>query len=150
MFMRNLLNNAKITRVMNRGAGTASATPTKGTIIDMDGYDSVCFVAAMQDVVNLSAVSLRAASAAANDTAEMALLAGSVGGTATAESFDNKLLVLDVVNPPHRYVEAQLFHVTQNAPFDSVVAILYNAKRTPTAQDATVVAAGTIDSPVSA
>ena len=150
MFMRNLLNNAKITRVLNRGAGTASATPSKGTIIDMDGYDSVCFVAAMQDVVDTSAVSLRAASAAVSDTAEMALLAGTVGGTATAVSFDNKLLVLDVVNPPNRYVEAQLFHVTANAPFDGVIAILYNAKRTPTTQDATVVASGTIDSPAAA
>jgi hypothetical protein len=148
--MRNLLNNVKITRVLNRGAGSASATPSKGTIVDMDGYDSVCFIAAMQDVVNLSVVSLRAASASTNSTGAMALLEGTVGGTADASSFDNKLLVLDVVNPPHRYVEVQLFHVTQNAPFDSVVAILYNSKAVPVVQDATVVAAGTIDSPVAA
>lgn len=148
--MHNLLNNAKITRVMNRGVGTASATPTKGTILDMLGYDSVMFVAAMEDVVNLSVVSLRAAGGDTNDTAEMNLLTGTVGGTATATTFDDKLLVLDLVKPNERYIEAQLFHVTQNAPFDSVVAIQYNARNMPVTQGSTVVASGTLFSPAQA
>lgn len=148
MNVHNLLNNVKITRVSADGAGTASSTPSKGTILDMEGFDSVMFVAAMGNVVASSEVALRAAGAAVNDTGQMALLTGSAGGTAGASDYDDKLIVLDVVKPPFRYIEAQLFHVTQNAPFDGIFAIQYNASRVPVTQGDTVIASATTDSPV--
>ena len=145
--LNNLLKNAKITRVHAGGAGAASATPTKGTILDMAGFQSVMFIAEMGDVVSGSVVSLRAAQATTNDTNEMDLLAGSAGGTAGASDIDDKLIVLDVVRPNERYIEVQLFHTTQNAPFDSILAIQYDAKDMPVTQGSTVYDAETLANP---
>lgn len=150
MAITSLLKNAKITRVMNDGAGSASATPTKGTILDMAGYESVMFIAAMGNVLDTSAVALRVAGSATNDTATMALLTGSAGGTASATSYDDKLVVLDVEKPTYRYLEVQLFHVTADAPFDGVIAIQYGARSMPVTQGSTVVASASLASPAAA
>jgi len=147
MNVHNLLNNVKITRVSADGAGAASATPTKATIIDMDGFESVCFVALMGNVLDTSALALKAAGAATNDTGAMALLTGSAAFTAGASDADDKLLILDVVKPPYRYIEAQIFHVTANGPFDGILAIQYNGSRVPVTQGSTVIASATSDSP---
>lgn len=145
--LNGLLKNAKVTRVSNDGAGTASATPTKGTILDMAGFESVMFVALMADVVSGSVVALRAAQADVNDTAKMALLTGSSGGTAGASDVDNKLVILDVVRPNKRYVEVQLFHTTQDAPFDGILAIQYGARNKPVTQGSTVYDSDTLSNP---
>lgn len=143
----NLLKNCKVTRVSADGAGAASATPSKGTIIDMAGYNGVMFVALMGNVLDTSAVALKVAGAAVNDTAEMALLSGSAGGTAGASDYDDKLVVLDVYKPSQRYLEAQLFHVTANAPFDGILAIQYEPNEAPVTQGSSVVASSQLVSP---
>lgn len=148
MDIHNLLNNVKITRISADGAGTASATSNKMTIVDMDGFESVLFFAAMGNVLTTSVVTLKAAGATTNSSGAMALLTGSAGGTADATSFDDKLVILDVVKPPYRYIEAQLFCVTADAPYDGVFAIQYNGSRVPVTQGSTVVASSTSDSPV--
>ena len=146
----NFLKDCKVTRVHAGGNGAASATPTKATIVDMQGYEYVAFVAELGDVVALSEVALRVAGGATNSTGAMALLTGSAGGTATATSYDDKLVVLDVLKPTQRYLEAQLFHVTQNAPFDSILAIQYGARSKPVTQGTTVVVGTTLTSPAAA
>lgn len=143
----NLLKNAKVTRVHAGGAGAASATPTKGTILDMAGFQSVMFVAEMGDVVAGSVISLRAAQAPTNDTGAMTLLEGSAGGTAGAADVDDKLIILDVVRPNERYIEVQLFHVTQNAPFDSILAVQYDPTHAPVTQGSTVYDSETLANP---
>lgn len=148
--MQNLLNNVKITRVSADGAGAASATPTKATIIDMLGFESVMFVALMGNVLDTAALALKAAGASVNDTAQMALLTGSAAFTAGASDADDKLLVLDVVKPPYRFIEAQIFHVTANGPFDGILAIQYNGALKPVVQGSSVIASATSDSPVAA
>lgn len=148
--LNNLLKNVKITRVLADGAGTASATPTKGTIIDMQGFESVMFIASMGNVVSGSVVSLRAAQGTTNSTGAMALLAGSSGGTAGASDVDDKLIILDVVRPTERYIEVQVFHVTQDAPFDGVIAIQYGARNVPVTQGSTVYDSDTLANPAEA
>lgn len=145
--LNGLLKNAKITRVSAGGAGTASATPTKGTILDMAGFESVMFIAEMGNVLTTSVVSLRAAQGIVNDTAQMALLAGSSGGVAGASDMDDKCIILDVVRPNERYVEVQLFHVTADAPFDSILAIQYGARNVPVTQGSTVYDSDTLSNP---
>lgn len=145
-----LLKNAKVTRVSADGAGAASATPSKGTIIDMSGFNAVMFVAVMGDVVATSAVSLRVAGSDTNSSGSMTLLDGSAGGTAGAGDYDDKLVILDVEKPRHRYLEAQLFHQTANAPFDAILAIQYNARSMPVMQGSTVVASASLAGPVAA
>ncbi len=146
--LKNLLNNVKITRVLNRGTGAASATPNKGTIIDMSGFRSVMFVAAMQDVLDTAVITLGAGLSDTNDTATMtAMTSGNVQVTANATSADNKTLVLDLVAPRKRYIEAQLTCATANAPYDSVIAIQYDPINVPTTQSSTVVASATTVEP---
>lgn len=145
--MNNLLHNVKITRIKADGAGSASATPTKCDIIDMTGFESVMFFAAMGNVLTTAAVALKVAGAATNDTAAMALLAGSAGGTADATSYDDKIVALDVIKPQYQFLEAQIFHVTADAPFDGIFAIQYNGRSLPITQGSTVVASDTIYSP---
>ena len=145
--MHNLLNNCKIVRVSADGTGTASASANKLTIVDMDGYEGVMFVAQMGDVVNTAVITLRAAGATTNSSGAMTLLVGSATFTADATSADDKCVVLDVYKPPYRYIEAQLTCATANAPYDSVLAILYKAGRVPVTQGSSVVASSTLDSP---
>jgi hypothetical protein len=142
-----LLKNTKVTRISADGAGTASSTPDKTAIIDMAGFDGVMFVALMGDVVATSAVSLRVAGSNTNSSGTMTLLTGSAGGTAGASDYDDKLVILDVEKPTYRYLEAQLFRVTANAPFDGILAIQYRAGSMPVAQGSTVVASASLASP---
>lgn len=150
MALHNLLNNVKFKRISADGAGSASATPNKMTIVDMDGFDSICIFAAMGNVLTTSVLTLKAAGADTNSSGAMTLLAGSATFTAAASDADDKLLILDVVKPPYRYIEAQLTCETANGPYDGVFAILYNAGRVPVTQASDVIAATTIDSPVAA
>lgn len=146
--MQNLLNNVKLMRISADGAGSASATPNKMTIIDMLGYESVLIFAAMGNVLDTSVLTLKAAGAATNSSGAMALLTGSATFTAGASTADDKIIALDVVKPPYRYIEAQLTCATANGPYDGVFAILYNGARVPVTQGSDVVASATSDSPV--
>ena len=146
--MRNLLNNCNIIRVSAGGAGSASATPTKGSIIDMQGWEGVMFLAEMGDVLNTADVDLRVAGADVNDTGQMALLVGEAGGVADATSFDDKVVALDVFKPRQQFLEVQLFHQTADAPFDSILAIQYRGGEMPTVDyDASLVAYNTLNDP---
>lgn len=146
----NFLTDCKVTRISAGGAGSASATPTKATIIDMAGFDRVVFLAEMGNVLTTSEVALKVAGADVNDTAEMELLEGSAGGTAGASDYDDKVVLLDVIQPTQRYLEAQLFHVTADAPFDSILAVQYGARVRPVTQSSSVVASALLANPAPA
>ena len=146
--MNNLLRNVKLTRISADGAGTASATPNKMTIIDMLGYESVLFFVAMGNVLTTSVVSLKVAGATTNSSGAMTVLTGSAGGTADATSYDDKIVALDVVKPTYRYLECQLTCATADGPYDGVFAIQYNGHDLPVTQGSTVVASNTLYSPV--
>lgn len=143
--LNNLLNNAKITRVNAGGAGSASATPTKCTILDMTGFKSVCFVAEFGNVLTTAEVALKIATGTTNSTGAMTLVTGAtVSGTAGASDYDDKLVILDVPEVNKQFVECQVFHVTADAPFDSVIAIQYNPIDAPVTQGSTVVLSDTV------
>lgn len=143
--LNNLLNNAKITRINSGGAGAASAIPTKCTILDMSGFKNVCFVAEFGDVLDTSVVSVKIATAATNDTSVMVLVTDAlVSGTAGAATYDDKMVILDVTEVNKQFVECQIFHVTANAPFDSILAIQYNPVSAPVTQGSTVILFDTV------
>ncbi|MBK7493619.1 MAG: hypothetical protein IPI17_18045 [Nitrosomonas sp.] len=143
--LNNLLNNVKITRISAGGAGSASATPTKCTILDMAGFKNVCFIAEFGNVLDTSVVSLKVATAATNDTGAMALVTDAlVSGTAGASTYDDKLVILDVTEVNKQFIELQVFHVTADAPFDSVIAIQYNPTNAPITQGSTVILSDTV------
>lgn len=143
--LNNLLSNVEVVRVSADGAGAASATPTKCTIVDMEGFKSVCFIAHMGNVLDTAVVSLKAATATTNDTAQMSLVTGAVvTGTAGASNYDDKLIILDIPEVNKQFIECQIFHVTANAPFDSITAIKYNPTVAPVTQGSTVILSDTV------
>ena len=137
--MAGLLKNTNVVRIHAGGAGAASATPTKATILDMQGYKSVMFIAEMGNVLDTSVVSLKAAVGDTNDTGAMTLLTDFPTGTATAATYDDKCVLLEFQEVNSRYIEAQIFHVTADAPFDSILAIQFNPTNMPITQGSTVV-----------
>ena len=99
----------------------------------------------MGNVLDTSVVSLKIATATTNDTAQMSLVTDAlVSGTATATSYDDKLVILDVPEVNKQFVECQIFHVTANAPFDGIIAIQYNPTSAPVTQGSTVVLSDTV------
>lgn len=143
--MLNLLKDCKITRLKN--AVTAGTSDQDGSVLDMSGYDSVLFVAALGDVTDTSVLELQAFGNTADSTSSptpVELTADSVTYTAGASDADNKLLVVDVVRPGYRYVFPRLKRGTANAVIDGIFAIQYRAKDVPVTQGSTVLASALV------
>src|SRR5574343_611969 len=118
-------------------AGTGDTL--NGDILDMQGFDSVCFIAILGDVANTSVITLKAMSGSAANLAGGAYKTAIATVTATATSGDDKLLVLDVVKTNERYIRPDLVRATANAVVDSIIAIRYNADNVPVTQGSDVV-----------
>lgn len=139
MGLQSVLKDMKVMRVANDAvAGTTDVTTIA---IDMAGFDSVCFIAALGDVTNGSVLLLTAYSNASNAASGgTAITNANAGLTATSTSADNDLIIVDVLRPANRYVYATLNRGTANAVVDGIIAILYNARSLPVTLDASVVA----------
>jgi len=143
--LNNLLNNVKITSVL---AKVASGTAVSySDIVDMSGFDSVCFIAKLGAIVSGSVVTLAAQQNTLNSTAAMATLEGSATDTNGSPTGDDGVLVLDIVRPQERYLRAVLTSATQAAEKDAIIAIQYNAKDMPITQGTTVLDSDTLTSP---
>lgn len=140
-----LTKNVKITVVA--AAAAAAQTAVEGSILDMAGYDGVLFVALTGDVTDTAVLTLKAQQNTANSTSGMADLVGTAAFTAGASDADNKGLALDVHKPRERYVRAVLTRGTANAAVSGIIAIQYDARRKPTAHDASVIAQALIKDP---
>ncbi len=146
----NLLNNTDISRVLTRNAGTAGQT-AKGTIVDMAGFEAATFVIAFQDVVAGAVVTARVAQGDVNNTGDMVVSTAALPAiTAAAADLDNKLLVIEVEKPLHRYLEIQVAVATQNAPIDAITCIRSRPAKAPRTQGDTVFDADTFVSPAAA
>lgn len=146
--MESLLKNCLFSKT-SVAAVSAATDITTGTIIDLGSptegqFDSVCFVAALGDVVDGSVATLKAycGDAAALGDGAYKTETATVTATAVAAFTDNNLLILDVVRPGKRYVRADLTRATQSAVLDSIIAIRYNAKTLPTTQPSGVADGG--------
>ena len=138
----NLLENVLITRVIStQGDGTGT---DDGTILDMQGYEGVMFVAHFADVDDTSVLTLQAQQDELNAGGGMATLTGNATFTAGAANADDDCLVLDVYRPEKRYIRVQLVVATANAIVASVIAYQYGARKTPVTQGSTVLASNSI------
>lgn len=136
----NLLNEVKITRVAN--AAAAAQTEVLSSVLDMQGYDGVMFVALLGDITATSVLTLTAKGNTASSTSSPTPVtqAATAAFTAGASDADNKVLVVDVFDPALRYVFASLTRTTANAVVDGIIAIQYTAELRPTTHDASVLA----------
>lgn len=130
--------NTKITRVMN--AVAAGTTDQTSSIIDMNGFEGVRFIALFGTLTATQVTSMKAQQGAAAAMGDAADLAGSsVGPLADADS--NEMLILDVYRPRERYVRVVIDRGTANAVIDGVIAEQYGPRTEPPVQDATTVSA---------
>jgi len=135
-----LTNDVKITVVSP--AAAAAQTAIDSSILDMQGYEGVMFVALTGDVDATCALTLTAKGNSANHLTVPAPVTQKATTlfTADATSADSKALVVDVYKPALRYVFANLTRTTANAIIGGIIAIQYKAGNKPTTNDASVIA----------
>lgn len=124
-----VLYDTLITRVSNSVTGGTTAVDT--SIIDMQDWDGVCFIACLGSVTDGSVLQLAIQENTANQTSGMAQPTGAITASVTASSNSNAVLVADIYRPLKRYVRAELTRTTQNAAVDSIVAIQYRGRVVP-------------------
>ena len=135
MELQSILKDCQIIRVIN--ATAAGAADVNSSVVDTQGFDGVCFVAAIGALVATQVTSLKAQHGDAANLADAADITGAATA-AMADGDSNKMLVCDVRRPTKRYVRCVLKRATANATIDGVVAILYRAAKLPAALDASI------------
>lgn len=140
-----LLSDMKV--LMVEAAAAAGQTLLTTDVVDMQGFDSVAFIAVLGDVTDTSALVLTGFTNDTNDTASPTQLAKPVSFTAGASDADNKMLVLELYKPRERYVYATLARGVANAAVNCILAVLFNSNERPTVQDATVIASRFVNDP---
>ena len=134
--MQAQLLNSKTTRVVN--ATAAGTTAINGTVLDMQGFESVLFICLMNTLVATQVTGLKAQVGNAANGSDMADLVGAATSNA-ADADSNKLLMLEVVKPTNmRYCRCVVTRGTANATIDGVTATQFAAHKAPTTQDSTV------------
>jgi len=135
--MNEILKDCVITRVSNAAAsGTSNVV---SSVLDMQGFDSVAFIALLNSVSDGSQLSLTASENTANSTSGGSAVTGGATSTVTASSDSNHVLAVDVVRPSKRYCFVTLARGTAAATVDGIVAIQYRARSKPVSQPATLI-----------
>jgi len=130
----NLGTDVKVTVMSNAvAAGTSDVEPTT---IDMQDFESVMFIVTFGAIVAGAATTVKAQQSAASGSGEADLLGTS---QTVADDDDNQAFVIDLVRPGKRYVRPVVTRATQNSTVESIIAIQYNTRKSPTTQDATTV-----------
>ena len=144
--MQTALSEMKITRVLN--AVAAGTSVQNGSVIDMLGFDGVCYVAAIGTLTATQVTSLKAQHGDASNLSDAADLAGTLTGP-MADADSNKLLVLDIQKFSKRYNRVVVNRATANAVIDGVIAIQYQAHTKAPTQNSTFVSASkTVIAPI--
>lgn len=134
--MGQISNRTALKRVMNAvAAGTSVQT---STAVDMAGYQGVRFIVSL-GVGSASSVGQIKASDCDTSGGSYNDIAGSLGTAFTPTTDDNKIWVLDIYRPTHRFVKCIVNRATGNTVIDGVVAELYDPRNLPAADDATTV-----------
>lgn len=127
----------KISIAATTAACVAAQTTITSSAINMAGYQGVCFVVPVGPITS-GAVTTMKLQQSDDDAASDAY--SDVLGTsiAIADDDDNKLKYLDVFRPGKQYVKVVVSRATQDATLGGIVAIQYNARKTPVTQGTNV------------
>lgn len=142
MNFHNLFKHCEIQRVTVDGTNyilAAGTTDVNSGVVDTRGYKGIAWVMAIGVIAASGAVSVKAQQGEASNLSDAADLAGTAQG-ATADTDDNKLIVIDMYRPKERY---QRIATTRgdggNSTIDGLFAILYHPDHAnPVSQGATV------------
>ena len=143
-----LTNNCKITPVL--GYFAAGTTKRTSTIIDMDGFDGVVFVAVLGTTIEAGTVDVFVEQNTANATSGMARLATTTAYTVPATPAALTSIAVDVLKPRERYLQANITPASQNAVICGMVAIQYKAHNCPITDPSTMVKLTRLISPAEA
>jgi hypothetical protein len=142
--MHSLQKQVKVTRVMN--AVAAGTSDQNSSVIDMQGWDGVTFLAAFGTITSGAVTSVKVQQGADSGLSDGADLEGT--SVTVADDDDNQIAIVEVYRPRERYVRLVVDRGTQNAVIDGVIAIQYNGRRQPSTHDSsTVIAAESHNSP---
>lgn len=130
-----LSQQVKIDRVAN--AATAGTTAVTSSVLDMQGYEGVLFLAMTGVVTDTSVLTLTAYENTANSTSGGTAISGGATTPVTGSSnnADNKEFAVDIVRPTKRYVYATLTRTTANAVVNGIIAIRYKGRTQPVVND---------------
>jgi hypothetical protein len=137
MEIQSLLKDCKIVRVMN--AVAAGTSDQNSSVVDTQGWDGVCFIAAFGTLTATQVTLLKAQHGDASNLSDAADITGAATA-ALADGDSNKLAVVDVRRPVKRYARAVVDRGTANAVIDGVIAILYRGDTVPVAADGSIAA----------
>jgi hypothetical protein len=133
--MPNLSKNINVVRVVN--AQAAGLTAFTGTHVDMQGYDSVIFIAGLGALTATQVTSLQAQNGSLVNDTDQANITNAITA-AMADGDSNKLLILEVFRPLLRYVRPVINRATANAVIDFCIAIQFSGDKLPPTLDASV------------
>jgi len=147
----NLSNNSLISEAA-APISASSSIDTNTDILDMAGYDGVCFIVPMTDSVATGVATLTVEQNTANSDTGMAALSGASASATctTSDDLNNLLLVVDVYKPVERYVQGVLTSATANIAYGNTVAIRYKGSKCPITADASVSASTSVYGPAQA
>ncbi len=127
----NLSKNVKIDQIL--GYYAAGTTKRTSAILDMQGYEGVCFVAGFGTLIAAGTLDVYAEGDDENAVTNMAELAGTAAYTVTAAAaaLTYSCIILDVYKPLERYIQCNVTPATQQAVILGIVAIRYKGKMGP-------------------
>lgn len=140
--MHNLSKNVKVTKMIDYQAAGTGDTITSG-YVDMTGFESVMFICSLGAIAAGGSATLKAQQDTDPAFGTVADLAGT-GVANSADTDDNKLLILEIVKPQERYVRPAVVRAVGNVTIESVVAIQSGASYVPTTHDSTTVEASEV------
>lgn len=130
--MLSIVNECKLVVCKTEVAAGTTAIED-AAIVDMQGFESVAFIAVLgADTSSTATVALSAMAgndAALADGVEKAAVASYTASSDT--DADGKAIVLDVIKPGARYVRPKIARSTANSEILAVVAVLYGAHGIP-------------------
>jgi len=129
----NLLKNVKVDQIL--GYFAAGTTAKTSSIIDMQGYDGVLFVAGFGTLLETGTLNVQVLQDTDSAGGTMAAVAGTAAYTVTAADalLTHSAIAVDVYKPQKRYLEVTVTPAVANAVILGVVAIRYKGKMGPDA-----------------
>lgn len=134
MALKSILRECAV-REMIPYTAAGSSTILSGRVLDMQGYEGVCFIAAIGTVTAGGVIQIRPRHGAVNSTTGMVTMTSYVSGTTlSTTNMTRKCIVNDLYRPTKRYVSVNMHRATANAVIEGVVALQYGSKKKPVSQ----------------
>lgn len=129
-------------KVMECGAPVAAgnAIDDNSDIIDMLGYQSAIFICTITDSVETAIAVLTIEQNDADSDTGMSALSGALAivGCDADDDLNGKLLVVEIINPKKRYIQAVRTSQEADIAFGPMIVLLGGSRTKPVDEDSTI------------